>query len=151
MIIAMADTADLDAIEALESDGFEHGRWSRDAWAGELAAADRHVLVARGVAGVVGVATFQTVAETADLHRVVVDAQHRGRGIARRLITAGIEWAQAMGAERMVLEVDVDNASALSLYDRFGFAPIGRRADYYGPGVHALVLERELGTEGVDA
>lgn len=151
MIIAMADRLDLDAIEALEADGFTHGRWSRQAWAAELEADDRHVLVARAPSGVVGVATFQTVADMADLHRVVVDAAHRGRGIARLLVTAGLEWAQAMGAGRMLLEVEVDNTSALALYDRFGFAPVGRRADYYGPGHHALVMERPLREELVQA
>ena len=56
-----------------------------------------------------------------------------------------------MGAGRMLLEVEVDNTSALALYDRFGFAPVGRRADYYGPGHHALVMERPLREELVQA
>lgn len=151
MIIGQATTADLDAIGALEVEGFEHAIWSRDAWASELDADDRHVLVARTPDGVVGVATFQTVAEVADLHRVVVRADRRGRGIAHRLLTAGMEWAEAMGAGRMVLEVEVGNAAALQLYDRFGFLPLGRRADYYGPGLHALVMARTLREELVDA
>lgn len=151
MIIAMAVPADLDAIEALEVSGFPHGAWSREAWASELDADDRHVLVVRAPDGVIGVATFQTVADVADLHRVVVRADQRGRGVARRLITAGIEWAEAMGAERMMLEVEAGNDTALRLYDGFGFVPLGRRADYYGPGRHALVMERALREELVDA
>ena len=67
------------------------------------------------------------------------------------MITAGTEWAEAMGAERMLLEVEVDNASAIALYDRFGFEPIARRTDYYGPGRDALVMSRDLGRELVDA
>ncbi len=144
MIIAQATTDDLDAIVALESEGFDHACWSRDAWAAELTGADRHVLVARSPGGVVGVATFQTVAEVADLHRVVVRADRRGEGIARRLFTAGTEWAEAMGAERMMLEVEVGNEAALTAYERFGFEPVGRRADYYGPGRDALVMARDL-------
>lgn len=151
MIIAMAGAADLDAIEALESEGFDIARWSRDAWASELVTADRHVLVARAPEGVVGVATFQTVADVADLHRVVVATTHRGRGIARRLVTAGIEWAEGMGAERMLLEVAVDNTAALALYEHFGFELVGRRADYYAPGHDALVLERSLREELIEA
>lgn len=151
MIIGMATSADLDAIGALEAEGFTHASWSRASWAAELDADDRHVLVARSPEGVLGVATFQTVADVADLLRVVVRADQRGRGIARRLVTAGLDWAQAMGAHRMLLEVETGNDSALALYHRFGFEPVGRRDDYYGPGLHALVMSRDLGEELVDA
>lgn len=150
MIVAQAVSEDLDAIVALEAEGFDHASWSRDAWASELSGDDRHVLVARAPDGVIGVATFQTVADVADLHRVVVREDRRGRGVARRLITAGTEWAEAMGAERMMLEVEVGNESAIALYDRFGFELVGRRADYYGEGRHALVMARELGRELVE-
>ena len=54
----------------------------------------------------------------ADLHRVVVRADQRGRGIGRRLLRAGIDWAHATGAEEVLLEVEVDNAPARGLYDR---------------------------------
>lgn len=145
MIVARAVADDLDAIESLEREGFDHARWSRDAWRSELEGADRYVLVVRSPEGVVGVATFQTVADSADLHRVVVRTDHRGQGIARRLITAGMEWAEAMGAERMLLEVEWDNAAALRLYDRFGFVPLARREDYYGAGRHAVVMSHPLG------
>lgn len=151
MIIARARRDDLDTIVSLEAEGFEHAGWSREAWAAELDSQDRHVLVARAPEGVVGVATFQTVADTADLHRVVVRVDHRGTGIGHRLVAAGLEWAEAMGAERMLLEVDVDNVSARALYERFGFEALARRDDYYGPGHHALVMARALGEELVGA
>lgn len=143
MIFALATHADLDAIAALEEAGFDHARWSADAWRGELDAPDRHVLVAREVAAgeVIAVATFSWAFETADLLRVVVRADRRGRGVARRLIRAGIEWASGMGATRVLLEVETTNAPALALYQGLGFRPLARRADYYGVGHDALVME----------
>lgn len=145
MILSRASLADLPQIALLEHEGFEHARWSPEAWREEIAGADRHVLLARDADGaVVGVATFQVVADVADLHRVVVCADQRGRGIGGRLVLGGIDWARAAGAERILLEVETENAPALALYRRLGFRSVGRRADYYGVGVHALVMELAL-------
>ncbi|MFT4296823.1 MAG: GNAT family N-acetyltransferase [Micropruina sp.] len=146
---------DLDAVLALEDAGFDQAaRWSRDSWAAELAGADRCVLVAVDAEGsrrarptdsrLLGVATVQLVAETADLHRVVVAPEQRGRGIGRALVEAGIAWAAQRQGRRMLLEVEHDNAPALALYRRLGFADLARRDDYYGTGRHALVLQRDL-------
>lgn len=153
MIVTVAAASDLDAIAALEADAFEHARWSRAAWASELTGGDRRVLAARSAGDVVGVATFSLVGDTSDLLRVVVHRDHRGRGVARTLVRAGLEWAEALGAGRMMLEVDAVNEAALALYSSLGFAPLARRTDYYAPGVHALVLSRPLGepTQAVPA
>lgn len=145
MIIARAHHEDLTAIALLEEEAFTHGRWSQDAWRGELEASDRHVLLARSFAGeVVGVATFAHVCEVADLNRVIVRADRRGEGIGRRLVRAGIEWAEALGVERMILEVAVENEAARALYDSLGFEAISRRRDYYGPSQDAVIMENCL-------
>lgn len=148
MILSRASLADLPQIASLEREGFERAGWSPDAWRDEIVGADRHVLVARDADGaVVGVATFQAVADVADLHRVVVRSDQRGHGIGRLLVLAGIDWARATGAERVLLEVEVDNAPARALYEGIGFVVLGRRADYFGPGADALVMELGVGVD----
>ncbi len=146
MIITHAWDCDLPAIVVLERAAFVAAeQWSEGSWASELAADDRCVLAARDAEGeLVGVATFGCVADMADLHRVIVRADARGRGIASALVRAGIEWSAAVGADRMLLEVRPDNDSALRLYERLGFATLTRRSDYYGAGVDALVMCRRL-------
>jgi len=148
VIITQALAADLDEIVALEHGGFEHAVWSAESWLDEIEADDRHVLVSRDFTGAItGVATFQTVAEVADLHRVVVRSDVRGQGIARRLIQAGTEWAEGLGAERLMLEVEYGNDIARRLYEFLGFLPLAKRSDYYGPGLDALVMHRHLGAD----
>lgn len=153
VVIRAAEPADLEAVLALEVAGFdEASRWSRDSWAAEFAGGDRCVLVAdRGSGGsepdpaeLVGVATFQLVAEVADLHRVVVAREHRGQGIGRGLIEAGLAWVIDRRGRRLLLEVEADNAPALALYRRLGFTELTRRKDYYGAGRHALVMRNEI-------
>ena len=148
MIVEPARPDDLAAIVELEANfGVP---WSEESWRAELEGDSRLVLVARRDAGdLVGVAGFQLVDDVADLHRIVVAPQQRRLGFARVMLVSGLRWAIAQGASRMLLEVEQDNAPAITLYRGYGFREVARRGDYYGPGADALVLERFL--EGVDA
>lgn len=139
MTIRPATRQDLAGIMALES-GFPAGqRWSEASWLGELEGDRRVTLVAREGGDVVGAATFELGPDAADLHRIVVAADHRRRGVADALMVAGI--ARVPG--RILLEVRHDNEPALRLYAKHGFRVIDRRRDYYGVGIDALVHERE--------
>jgi ribosomal-protein-alanine N-acetyltransferase len=146
MIISHARPDDLAGIIELERVGFDAAeQWSETAWADELAAHDRYVLARFDVDdSIIGVAAFSRVAEMSDLNRVIVHPEFRGRGIGASLLRAGLDWASAVGARRMLLEVRPDNEPAVALYRRLGFEPITTRRDYYGPGHHALVMLRAL-------
>lgn len=147
MIITHARSDDLGDILVLERGGFEASeQWSESAWAEELASPDRWVLARLDRdARIIGVATFGCVAEMADLHRVIVHPDAQGKGVGASLIRAGLEWAAAVGARRMLLEVRSDNQPAIGLYMGLGFAPITTRRDYYSPGRDAMVMLRTLG------
>lgn len=142
MIISTARASDLDEVLGLEESGFEPGeRWSRESWAAEIDNGDRLVLVRHDAHGlIVAVASFSIAAEASDLLRVIVHPASRGRGYGGSLVRAGMEWAKAVGAERMLLEVRPDNAPAVKTYTRLGFKPLSTRRDYYAAGVDALVM-----------
>ena len=152
MIITHARGTDLADILDLERAGFEAGeQWSETAWAEELSASDRYVLARLDRdARVLGVATFSWVADVADLNRVVVRPDARGHGVGASLVRAGLEWAAAVGARRMLLEVSPHNDPAVALYRSLGFKPVSARRDYYGPGRDALVMVRELACDEQD-
>jgi ribosomal protein S18 acetylase RimI-like enzyme len=48
-------------------------------------------------------------------------AHYRGRGIGKELIVATLAHARRDGISRVELEVRVDNAAAISLYEHLGF------------------------------
>lgn len=58
---------------------------------------------------------------------VWVDPAHRGRGVARLLVTAAMDWARAAGVTRFRLWVTDGNDGARVLYERLGFVATGRR------------------------
>jgi len=71
----------------------------------------------------------------------------RRSGLAHALLAQAIAEAARRGAKAMFLEVAEDNAAALALYHRCGFALRARRKAYYerpGGAVDALVLRRPL-------
>jgi ribosomal protein S18 acetylase RimI-like enzyme len=56
---------------------------------------------------------------------------HRGRGLGRRLLLAGIEWAAARGAHKVALEVWPHNDRARRLYESAGFVVEGLHPRHY--------------------
>jgi GNAT superfamily N-acetyltransferase len=74
----------------------------------------RIVAVGRGVAdaGWVGVFGMATLPEA------------RGRGAGRGVVAALAGWASSQGADGLYLQVELDNAAALRLYERAGFAEL---------------------------
>ena len=144
MTITRAMASDLDAICALETQGFDHAMWGPRAWADEIEGEDRGVFVAREDGDVLGVATFSSVFEIAELLRVVVAPDHRREGIGTALLGAGYHWASEREAETLMLEVEDGNEPAQAMYAALGFTPISRRADYYGQGLDAVVMSRDI-------
>jgi GNAT superfamily N-acetyltransferase len=109
---------------------------------------DRVVLVAVEGAAFVGMAggVFRDAAvDTAEVVAVWVEPAARGRGVARRLVDAIVDWARARGARRAELWVVDDNPAADALYRRAGFTPTGRREPTASaPDVCESLLARAL-------
>ena len=58
---------------------------------------------------------------------VLVDAEHRGRGLGRQAMLLGEEYARAQGAHTIGLNVFAFNASARRLYESLGYQPASIR------------------------
>lgn len=96
-----------------------------------------------------GFALARVAADEAELLTIAVRPEARGRGLGSALLRDVLTAAAARGAGRMVLEVAADNAAALALYRREGFAECGRRRGYYaapdGRRIDALIMARAEG------
>lgn len=66
----------------------------------------------------------------------------RRQGIGKHLLSHLYEEALANQFYKMTLEVRVDNAAALALYQRNGFIQVGLRKHYYPDGCDALLLDK---------
>ncbi|MFL6129307.1 MAG: GNAT family N-acetyltransferase [Mycobacteriales bacterium] len=65
---------------------------------------------------------------------VEVDPAHRRRGLGRHVMREVLRWAAERDAASAYLQVAGENAAALALYDRLGFAPHHRYHYRIAPG-----------------
>jgi GNAT superfamily N-acetyltransferase len=63
----------------------------------------------------------------AEVKRLYLLSEHRGRGHGRRLLEHVIDWARARGHRRVVAWSDVRLETAHQVYLRVGFVPFGER------------------------
>ena len=107
--------------------------WSARLFFDELGKGDRSYLVVEdgGEHDIVGYGGMLLVEQDAHITSLTVAPAQRGRRLGTRLLLALVEQALERGARHLTLEVRVSNVSAQGLYERFGFAPVGKRKDYY--------------------
>ncbi|MCC9621267.1 GNAT family N-acetyltransferase [Thalassospira sp. MA62] len=96
----------------------------------------------------VGFVLIQSVLDEGEITTITVLPDHRGSGIGKKLLHAVMDRLKRSDGKRLLLEVAIDNAPAIALYQGIGFTEIGRRRGYYGrqngQKVDAIVLERLL-------
>ena len=74
-----------------------------------------------------------------------VDPTARKGGVGRALTTAVLDWARERGFQRIGLWVTEGNAPAITLYERMGFTPTGRRdRQPAAPDLAIVEMERPL-------
>jgi ribosomal-protein-alanine N-acetyltransferase len=142
----MADAKELERIHAL---GFYRG-WPVGEFESFLSDPASPVYVACDARRrIAGFALIRVVADEAELLTIAVDPKWRGKRIGQALLAAVFDDLLLTPARRMFLEVSEDNAAAIALYRREGFATIATRKGYYpkpdGSAATALVMARDLG------
>ena len=137
---------DLVSAVAMEKEIYGKAGWSVAQFKEEFAKAPKnaHYLAAEIDGKLIAYAGIFYLADVADIHTITVSAEHRRKGIGRELLKRLIDWARTRKAQAIMLEVRVGNEEALPLYTQNGFTEISRRPNYYGPGVTAIIMRKEL-------
>ena len=118
--------------------------WSEKSVASELNNSLSCWLVAEENGVVTGYVGSQTVIDESDMMNVAVHPDHRRKGIAEALILALSADLKERQNQCLTLEVRASNATAIALYEKTGFAEVGRRKNYYrNPKEDALILRKE--------
>ena len=142
----VANAFDLPVFVSLDKELFPYSPWSASQYKEEFSTPTRHFVVAideqQSIVGYAGV--FAPGAAEADILTVGVVPEHRGKGIAKALMGLITDWAKVQGSTAMMLEVKVDNAEAIGLYESLGYSKLNIRKDYFGPSLDAQVMRLEL-------
>jgi ribosomal-protein-alanine N-acetyltransferase len=142
----VANPFDLPVFVSLDKELFPYSPWSTSQYKEEFSSPTRHFVVAvdaeQNIVGYAGV--FAPGGAEADVLTVGVVPTQRGKGIAKALMALITDWAKEQGSIAMMLEVKVDNAEAIGLYQSLGYSQLNIRKDYFGAGLDALVMRLEL-------
>ena len=141
-----AQVFDLPIFVSLDKELFPYSPWTTGQYKEEFSSPTRHFVVAldeaQSIIGYAGV--FAPGATEADILTVGVVPDHRGKGIAKALMALITDWAKAQGSTAMMLEVKTDNIEAISLYKSLGYLELNIRKNYFGAGLDAQVMRKEL-------
>jgi ribosomal protein S18 acetylase RimI-like enzyme len=134
-------------IAALDRRAWDDGRFAERIPDGEhvwrVWAAGAYAYVARDGAQVVGaIVAFPTRQGTLFVHKVMVDALYRGRGIGTRLFDLLLEEIDADVHAACFLTVDPAHEAAIGRYERIGFTERQYVAGYYRDDEDRYVLTR---------
>ena len=106
--------------------------WSARVFYDELSHPNRRYVVVTDEEGrVIGYGGLLIVEQDAHITTLAVDPAVRRHRLGTRLMLTLVDLALTSGAHHLTLEVRVSNNPARRLYERFGFAPVGTRKNYY--------------------
>jgi ribosomal-protein-alanine N-acetyltransferase len=119
--------------------------WPARVFEAELAAKHNHYVAARIEDKVVGYGGIARLGRSKpyeyEIHTIGVDPAYHRQGIGRGVLGRLLELAPG---GTVFLEVRTDNAAAIALYERFGFANVGLRKRYYRvSGADAYTMRRD--------
>jgi ribosomal-protein-alanine N-acetyltransferase len=105
--------------------------WTHQDMAELLATPAGHGLILELDGADAGIALWRTMADEAEVLTLAVASACRRRGVGAALLGEVIRQTRRHGAQRLFLEVGVDNPPARALYLQAGFTEVGRRLAYY--------------------
>jgi [ribosomal protein S18]-alanine N-acetyltransferase len=146
-VIEPATQRDAARLAQLHGASFHRG-WGEAEF--ETMLSERNTLVDRLRLGrkIIGFAVSRMAADEAEILSIAVAADHRGRGLSRNLLLTHLGHLAGRGVRAVFLEVEENNQPARRLYQRAGFAVVGRRERYYreanGEQLNAVLMRRDL-------
>jgi len=142
--------ADLAEVLRIEQACFPRA-WTREHFLAEICSERGTPVVAELDGQLAGFLCLTVLLDEAEILDVAVDPALQRSGIGVALLTWAYNEAVRQGAALLRLEVRATSIPAIALYERFGFVRSGLRKAYYEQGIDALLMDKNLIGEDVDA
>lgn len=146
-LVEPASQRDAPAFAEIHRASFHRG-WDEGEF--ERMLTERNTLIHRLRMGrkIIGFSVSRMAADEAEILSIAVAEAHRGRGLSNGLLLTHLGHLAGRGVRTVFLEVEENNQPARRLYERAGFAVVGRRERYYqqsgGEPLNALLMRRDL-------
>ena len=138
IIIEDMKISDLDNLDISNFDDF----WNIDILKDELTSETSQFFCAKYENKIVGFAGIKIVLDEADIMNIAVKKDYRRQGIATLLLNHILNICKEKNIKTINLEVNEENFSAISLYQKLGFKECGRRKQYYDNKYDAILMKK---------
>jgi ribosomal-protein-alanine N-acetyltransferase len=144
---------DVPVLVGMEKEIYPESPWSAAQFREELSGVprSRKYIVAQDQNKIIGYAGIALAGDVADIHTLTVIPEFRRRGIASAMLSELEQWAKSKKVTALMLEMREGNALAQPLYVQAGYSVISRRDNYYAPGIHALIMRKDLEGRVIDS
>ncbi len=115
----------VDVAVALHATSFEHP-WEKEAFLSLLS-----LPTTKGWIDETGFVLISHVLDEVEILTILTHPDFRGQGRATAFLTHLIQYAKENAVQKIFLEVNVTNESAIHLYEKVGFQQTGIRKNYY--------------------
>ena len=136
----------LDEVLRVEQSAYSHP-WTRGNFVDSLKAG-YSVMTLMGGDTLLGYFVAMEGVEEVHLLNITVAPKFQGQGWAVLMLDALSLWSRGRGAHWLWLEVRVSNTRAMQVYERYGYARVGERKNYYpadqGHREDAVVMSLKL-------
>lgn len=122
--------ADLDEILAIEEDVYSHP-WTRGNFLDSFASPHEALGIRAQNGALIAYFLLMPILDELHLLTFAVSSSYQGQGYAKLLLQQMMVLAKEKNYSSIMLEVRIGNLRAKHIYQRFGFAEIGRRKGYY--------------------
>ena len=136
LIIEDMKLSDLENLDISKFDDF----WNIHILKEELTSETSHFICAKLENKIVGFAGIKIIVDEADIMNIAVKEDYRRQGIATLLLNHILSLCKQKSLKAINLEVNEENFSAISLYQKFGFKECGRRKQYYDNKYDAILM-----------
>jgi len=142
--IENAKLGDISRIMELEEGSIIHP-WDRTSLENLITDDNKIALISLDMMGnITGYIGCSFVLDESEIGNLVVDKNARRQGIGNKILTELFDRLKSRGITVVFLEVESTNLPAVKLYEKAGFKPYNKRADYYGPGKDCILMRFDL-------
>jgi len=119
--------------------------WTKAMFEGDINNKNAFYVLALHNKKVVAYCGLYKVLDEADITNIAVLPDFRRRGIADEVLKRIFDHCLSCGITKITLEVRESNVSAINLYTKNGFVPVGSRKNYYSDnGETAILMTKHL-------
>jgi [ribosomal protein S18]-alanine N-acetyltransferase len=123
-------------------EGIAYGRFEMKVY---LRAKGCYCLLAESGGNVAGFILTELAPDEGHIITLDVLETYRRQGIGSLLLAAGEKEGASRGGKRMVLETATTNKAAIALWRKHGYREIATIQNYYGRGLNALKMAKQIG------